>query len=275
MSLQVSSQVSSTTLAGFPAITVPGATDRPPVLFIHGAFAGHEPFAGWMSVFARDGWRGIAVGRRGVRTGEIENMTIADYVDDTLKAIAALGETPIVVGHSLGGLIAQKVAELGRCRAAVLVAPAPSGMLTAQPVALPALVPMFPKILLGQPILPSCNSCATLALNCIPESERERIHARLVPESGKVYREMVFGTYRIDASKVTCPVLVMGGREDHIVSVGLMKATAERYRGELKLYDRHGHWLFEEPGWEEIAQDATGWLATAVTRNAVPLRATA
>jgi pimeloyl-ACP methyl ester carboxylesterase len=265
-------QVSPTTLAGFPAIRIAGVGDRPPLLFVHGAFAGHEPFAGWMTALAAAGWPGIAVGRRGERTGDTARLRIADYVDDTLMAIDALGEAPVIVGHSLGGLIAQKIAELGRCRAAILLAPAPSGMLSAQPVALPALLPMFPKILLGRPILPTCKACETIALNCIPQAERARIHDTLVPESGKVYREMIFGSFRVDAAKVRCPVLVMGGTQDRIVSTALMQGTAKSYGAELKLYDGHGHWLLQEPGWEKIAADAAVWLDTVLPRKTAPLR---
>jgi pimeloyl-ACP methyl ester carboxylesterase len=271
-------QVSSTTLAGFPAIRTAGTSDRPPLLFIHGAFATHQPFAGWMEALARIGWGGVAVARRGMVGGgtaaSVADVTIADYVDDTLRAIDALGEPPIVVGHSLGGLIAQKIAELGKCRAAVLVAPAPAGMLTAQPGALPAFLPMFPNILMGRPIRPSCNTCETIALNCIPPQERTRIHDALVHESGKVYREMIFGTFRVDAGKVQCPVLVVGGRQDRIVSIGLMQGTAKRYGAELKLYDGHGHWLLEEPGYETIVADVGAWLERVVARDAAPLRAT-
>jgi pimeloyl-ACP methyl ester carboxylesterase len=267
-----SGQVSPTILAGFPAIATRGSADRPPILFVHGAFAGHLPFARWMTALANAGWRGVAVGRRGGSPERVADLRIADYVDDTLKAIDALGEAPVIVGHSLGGLIAQKIAELGRCRAAVLLAPAPSGMLTAQPVALRAYLSMMPKILLGRPLLPGGDACATIALNRVPQAERARIHGSLVHESGKAFREMVFGTYRVDASKVRCPVLVMGGTHDRIVSVALMRGTAKRYGAELKLYDNHGHWLLEEPGWETLAGDVAAWLDRAVPRNVAPLR---
>jgi pimeloyl-ACP methyl ester carboxylesterase len=270
-------ELSPTTLAGFPAIRIEGAKGRPPLLFVHGAFAGNEPFAGWMKVLARQGWPGIAAarrGRQGVGPESAAGLTIADYVDDTLRVIDALGEAPVIVGHSLGGLIAQKIAELGRCRAAVLLAPAPAGMLTAQPVALPALLPMFPKILLGQPVRPSCRTCETIVLNRMPVEDRGRIHDSLVHESGKVYREMIFGTFRVDAAKVGCPVLVMNGREDRVVSVALARQTAQRYGAELKLYEGHGHWLLEEPGFEALALDAGAWLDAAVPRLAAPRSAT-
>ena len=59
----------------------------------------------------------------------------------------------MVVGHSLGALLAQRLAELGRARAIVLIAPAPPGMLTAQSVALRHFVPQMPKIMTGRPFI--------------------------------------------------------------------------------------------------------------------------
>jgi pimeloyl-ACP methyl ester carboxylesterase len=148
-------------------------------------------------------------------------------------------------------------------------------MLTAQAVALPALLPMFPKILLGQPVRPSCHTCETIVLNHMPVEDRSRIHDSLVHESGKVYREMIFGTFRVDAAKVRCPMLVMGGRDDRVVSTALARWTAERYGAELKLYDGHGHWLLEEPGWETLAADVGVWLGSAIPRLAAPSHAAA
>jgi pimeloyl-ACP methyl ester carboxylesterase len=260
-------QVSPSNIAGFPALRTAGTADRPLLLFIHGAFASHEPFANWMQTLGRDGWRCVAAGRRnqlGHGPAGVADVTINDYVADTLRVIDALNEKPVVIGHSLGGLIAQKIAELGKCSAAVLVAPAPSGMLTAQLAALPALLPMVPSILRGRPLLPSCATCEAIVLNRVPQSERARIHGALVHESGKVYREMIFGTFRVDAQKVRCPLLVVGGSDDRVVSVTLLRATAKYYGAALKLYEGRGHWLLEEPGWDKIASDIGAWLRTTL-----------
>jgi pimeloyl-ACP methyl ester carboxylesterase len=268
--------ISVTSIAGFPAITTPRGKDRPPLLFIHGAFVTHDSYAGWMTELARRGWGGVAASRRGrlgVGPERAAGLTISDYLDDTLKVIDALDETPVVVGHSLGGLIAQKIAELGLCRAAVLLAPAPAAMLTAQAVAFPSLLPMFPKMLAGKPLLPPAGSCARIVLNKIPEAERPSIHGELVHESGKVYREMVFGTYKIDAAKVKCPMLVIGAEEDRIVSKALVALTAKRYGAELRMYKNHAHWFLAEPGWEKIAVDAADWLDRHVAGNVTNLRA--
>ena len=252
------------TIAGFPALRTRGRRgDRPTLLFLHGAFNTHEPFAPWVERLGAAGWDAVAASRRGrlgVGPARAKGLGIADYVDDTLRVIEALGEAPIVIGHSVGGLIAQKVAEAGACRGAVLLAPAPPAMLTAQAVALPAYLAMMPKILAGAPVLPACSACERIALNRVPEAERKGIHESLVHESGKVYREMIFGTIKVDAAKVRVPMLVVAGAADRIVSLALCRATAARYGAELKTYDDHAHWLVGEPGWTAIADDVAAWL---------------
>ena len=60
----------------------------PLLLFIHGAFASHEPFANWMQTLGRDGWRCVAAGRRnqlGHGPAGVTDVTIDDYVADTLR----------------------------------------------------------------------------------------------------------------------------------------------------------------------------------------------
>ena len=81
----------------------------------------------------------------------------------------------MLIGHSLGALIAQRLAEQGRARAIVLIAPAPPAMLTAQAVALPHFLPQMPRILAGRPFVVGPAACSTLALNRMPEAERPAV----------------------------------------------------------------------------------------------------
>jgi pimeloyl-ACP methyl ester carboxylesterase len=252
-----------TEFAGFPALETQGERDRPPLLFVHGAFATHRPFAGWLRFFATRGWRTLAVARRGrcgLPPARADGLTTAAYLEDLNQVLDALAVPPILVGHSLGGLLAQKLAEQGRCAGAVLFAPAPPWMLLPQLDALARLLPLLPAILSGRPIRPSYSTAAHIVLNHVPEPDRRRIYDALVHESGVVYREMMFGTIRVDAAKVRCPVYVVGADDDRIISRHLAREIAKYYRAGLKVHEGHGHWFIEEPGWEAIAQDVVRWM---------------
>ena len=82
---------------------------------------------------------------------------------------------------------------------------------------------------------------------------------------------MIFGTVKVDAGKVRCPVLVVNGGKDRMISPALARWTAERYGAELRLYPGNGHWLIEEKGWEKIAGDVGEWLESKFAARDVQL----
>jgi len=258
--------VEATTIAGFPALAAhpaAGPRTRPPMLLLHGAFADETCFERWLPDAATAGfpaWSPARRGRHGIGPDRAAGLRFEDYVADTLAVIDALDEPPVLVGHSLGALVAQRVAELGRARALVLLAPAPPAMLTAQAVALPHFAPQLPRILTGRPFVVGGHACTTLALNELPEDERPAVHAHLTPESGRVYRSMLFGTVRIDADRVEVPVYVAGGDRDRIVSTRLLRKTARHYGTEAHVHEGRGHFVILEPGWEQLVADVLAWL---------------
>ena len=264
-------QVETTTIGGFPAlVAVPeGAAAKAPVVFLHGAFADEACFADWLGHAAAHGHPAVSAarrGRHGVGPDRAAGLTIQDYLDDTLAVIEAVerehGEKPVLVGHSLGALLAQLAAERGHARAIALLAPAPPAMLTAQAIALPRFAPQMPRIMSGRPFIVGGGACNALALNKVAEADRPDIHAHLTHESGKVYRALMMGTVRVDAAQVTVPVYVAGGDEDRIISERLTRKTAKHYGTTATILPGHGHWLIGEPGWQRVADDVLAWMRT-------------
>lgn len=258
--------IESTTLAGFPGLSAKASgASRGTAVFLHGAFGDHTAFGPFMERFARAGWDGFAFsrrGRHGVGARGAAGVTMNDYLDDTRAVLDALARPVVLVGHSLGGLLAQVLAAEGRARAQVLVASAPPGMLTAQPIALPHFAPKLLRIFTGRDFMVSEKAVEVLALNAMPDaSERKRILATFVPESGLVYRAMMMGSVRVDATKVTCPTLVVAGGDDRIISGALSRKTAKHYGAPLVTHAGHAHWILEEPGADRIADEIVEWLA--------------
>lgn len=99
-----------------------------PIVLVHGTNAGPWTMANFERHFAELGWRCISPAYRhhdkpltDESSGLLSGISIADYVDDIAAAIATLDTTPVIVGHSLGGVIAQKLAAQGLARAIVLL----------------------------------------------------------------------------------------------------------------------------------------------------------
>ena len=173
----------------------------------------------------------------------------------------------MLVGHSLGGLIAQRLAAEGRASAVVLLCSAPPAMLSARPAALRRFAPNMPRIMSGRPFIVPNGACSVLALNQVPDAERPAIHARLTHESGRVYRSLMMGTVRVDAGAVDVPIRVIGGTEDRIISPALVRKTAKHYGVEAELLAGHAHWILAEPGWQAICDDVVDWIGAATRRS--------
>jgi len=265
-------------LAGFKGMHFPAKDPKPnPMLFIHGAFSDHTGFMQLASQLALRGYNGYAFSRRG-RLGQLPEqaagLTFNDYLQDTLAVISSLKPVPILIGHSLGGLLVMKAAEeSAEIPAMVLINTAPPAMLTAQLIAFPYFSPLLPRIFMGKPFKPSMQAFKTLALQMLPKEEQERIAQSLVPESGIVYRQMMLGQIQLKQNSNPIPTLVIGSSNDRIISRRLNKITVQRTKADYKEYPMHGHWIIEEPGVEHMIDDIATWLTKtlAIHKNVYDL----
>jgi alpha-beta hydrolase superfamily lysophospholipase len=209
---------------------------------------------------------------------DLPSLRLKDYVDaieaEARKLEAETGQPPVLMGHSMGGLIAQKLAERGVGRAAVLITPASpadarSGSALAQAVT-------FGNILFsGKPetkphkIWPTGFKWGVL--NRVPAARHAEIYATAVYDSGGVYSDLAYpakdehGIATIDEKKVTVPVLTVGGAKDRatpIADVRLVGAKYGRVGGDYLEYPNNAHWIIDEPGTDQVIADIAAWMAS-------------
>ena len=257
------------------------AAPRPPVLFVHGMFGGAWQFEAWQRLFAERGWTSYALDLRGHHASravaDLGAVPLRDYVQDALAAAAFLdgrhGTKPIVIGHSMGGLVTQKVAEAGAALAAVLLCAAPPrGIPVIGLTLLRRMTRHVRALLAAKPLHMSREDDDALALNRVPLAERAALHARMVPESGRAGREMALGTVGVDARRVLCPLIAVSGSDDRFVPPRVGRSLARKYHAPWWLYPDHAHYLIAEPGWERIAGDVERWAAHVTQRAGQPER---
>jgi pimeloyl-ACP methyl ester carboxylesterase len=238
----------------------------PPVLFIHGAFSKPAHIASWQERFAAAGHRCHAPALPGHGSGDqsvLRAATLADYLATLRTVLEGLGEPPVIVGHSMGGLLAQQLAASAPCRALVLVASAPPWMLTAQLRALPHLLPMMPAILAGRPLRPPGETLRQLVLHDLAVAEQAELLPTFGAESGRAYRAMILGLARLPAKPFSGPTLCLSGNRDRIISRGMSAAISRLHRAEHVAFDR-GHWLIAPSAADEVAGRTLQWLETAL-----------
>jgi pimeloyl-ACP methyl ester carboxylesterase len=235
-----------------------------PVLCLHGLFAGSWVYEHLLPLLAERGHPAAALSFRGHPPAPpipaIGRTSIAAYCHDAAEAARAL-DRPIVIGHSLGGLVALLLASRNLVRAAVLVSAAPPRGITV--LSLPLLLRMpryLPALLLSRAFLPRPSDLDALVLNRVPAGERERHRIRFVPDSGRAARQAALGTSDADLSATRTPLLVVSGDEDRFVPLAVARRIAQRYDAPLHVAHGHGHFLFGEPGWEPHAAAILDWI---------------
>lgn len=246
------------------------------IVFIHGAFCGGWCFADIMPVFAEQGWSCEAPdlpyhvpGPKRPPAPELATQSIADYTRDMRAFVQRLREPPIIIGHSMGGLIAQQLAAEGLARALILFAPAapwgvlPSteaemnlakGLMKASPFWDKALNPSF-EVAKG-------DSLASLK----PQAQR-RVFDMFSPESGLALFELFFWMFdkrratAVETANVTCPVLVVSGSDDKVISAVTGRKVAGLYaNATFEEAAGHGHFLIMEEGAGQLAAGCAKWL---------------
>lgn len=244
-----------------------GAPGRPPILLVHGMFGGAWYFERYQRFFAARGYPAFALdlrGHHGSRPVEdLGRVTLADYVDDARAVARHLGR-PIVLGHSMGGLMAQRLAEEDAVAAAVLVASAPPrGITPATPMLVRKQLKHAWAIVRQRTVMGSFRDHLAMSLNRTPPDEARLAYDRLVPESGRASLELSIGAIAVDAARVRCPMMGIVGRDDRFIVPRVMRAIARKYDMPLVEVPGHGHFIVTEPGWEGPAGMIADWLESA------------
>jgi pimeloyl-ACP methyl ester carboxylesterase len=246
----------------------------PPVLMIHGAFCGPWSLEGLKQKFEAAGYAVTAPPLRfhdqTRSSAALATTGLADYAADLAEEITALGAAPILVGHSMGGLLAQMLA--ARMPVAALVLLAPSAPWGVSPTTLFEIGAAHSMHLQpghwNQVLEPNRDVALAHSLDRLPRGMRDSVYGRFVAESGRAMFEVMNWALdfnqasAVDADAVTAPMLFLTGSDDKINPPSTVSNIAALYRerATAEVLEGMGHWLIGEPGWEKLAERALGWL---------------
>lgn len=239
-------------------------SSRVPILCLHGLFAAGWVFDGLRARIASRGYPSAALSFRGHPPNPPSSATgscsITDYCQDASDAARQL-DRPIVIGHSLGGLVALMLAGRNLVRAAILVSPAPPrGISVLSPAILARMATYLPALAFSRAFLPFDRDLDALVLNQVPVHERAAVRARFVADSGRAARQAALGVFTVPPRAIRAPLLVVGAEHDRFIPFSVAKRVAHKYAAPLHTARGHGHFLFAEPGWERTADAMLDWI---------------
>ncbi len=233
------------------------------MLFIHGYFASAEIFSEWVPFFAARGMPAYAVNLRGRHESgpdvDLGRTSIADFVADA-AAVARHLDKPIVVGHSMGGLIAQCLAERGLAHAIAMLAPVPpKGIRFMTFKMMLKQLKYLPAIYGSGVVAPTLEDLKEVVLNRVPESQHAEVIAMLAPDSGRAAKEMSVNGVPVDTRRIRIPALVIAADEDRFIPPDSSREVAALYHAAMQTVLGHGHMMILEPGWQAIADTVARW----------------
>ena len=247
------------------------------IVMIHGMWGGAWHWENFKQFFEEKGYqchtptlRYHDIDPQDTPSPDLATTSVLDYAQDLEEYIRGLDEKPLLMGHSMGGLLAQILTARGIACGAVLLCPAPpSGINNVTWSTIKSFRDIYTTWRFWQkPNRLSFKTAVYALLHLIPESEQKPLYEKFVYESGWAYFEMAYwytgltNASKVDETKVTCPVLVVAGTHDRATPASACRKVAVKYGpvSTYKEFENHAHWVIGEPGWENIAEFIADWI---------------
>jgi alpha-beta hydrolase superfamily lysophospholipase len=249
------------------------------IVFIHGMYMTPLCWENWMPFFQARGYDCLALAWPGRETTvedlrarhpdpALGRLTLRAVLENLGAAIQKLKEKPVLVGHSMGGLVVHLLLQRDLASAGVAIDSAPpQGVFTAQWSFLksnfPHINPLAPQ---GQPIAMSFERFQYAFVNGLPlEVQRDAYDRYVVPESRRVPAQSLGKTAYVDFGRPHAPLFLIAGSADHIIPAGLNHSNYQRYQRssspvEFREFPGRTHFTIGQPGWEQVAEAVAAWL---------------
>jgi len=243
------------------------------IVFIHGAWSTGSVFNNYKTYFSEKGFNIISptLNYHSVELNDsLIGVSMENYVNQIRKLLKSFDNPPIVIAHSMGCVIAQRLATEGLFEKMILIAPPVNyGMIP------PSKSIESVKWVSGVDHLkhnfakPTFEQAVNGMLHNLSIEKQKEVYLAMTYESGLVMKEMIwvknlFGKKpnKIKYSKIDIPVLFVSGGIDNASPVRISEKLLKKYKtnAELKVFDKNAHWMMEENNWKEIVGYIKEWI---------------
>jgi pimeloyl-ACP methyl ester carboxylesterase len=248
------------------------------VLFITGGFVSHACWNDWRRYFEANGYRTTAPPwpaknanadtlRCRHPDAALAAVTLPDLIAHYTAVIHQLPEPPILIGHSLGGLLVQILLNQGLAAAGVAVhAVPPQGVIPYEWRFLKSNIQAlgFFTSLQETYLMPFRKWQDVFTNGLSLEAQKNAYYELAIPESKRVLRGALTRAAQVDFKKAHNPLLILAGSKDHCIPASIGRRNYNRYKGTRSVTDfvvkDRNHFVLGLPTWQEDAAYIINWL---------------
>ena len=249
------------------------------ILFIHGMYMTPLCWEHWLDYFQAKGYRCIAPAwpdrdrpvqtlRKSHPDPHLGRLTLSRVIEHYAGLIPMLEEKPILIGHSMGGLVVQLLLQRYVAFAGIAIDSAPPrGVFSTKLTFLKSNWPHInPFISQASPIQMTLKRFQYTFVNDLPlEVQQTAFERYVVPESRRVPVESLTKVASIDFSSSHPPLLLVAGSNDHLIPASLNQTNYDKYKRSFSITDfkefaNRTHFIIGQSGWEEVAGYIAAWL---------------
>lgn len=248
------------------------------IVLIHGLFVNNTSWKEWKTYFENQGYtvhtpsnpghEGNPIELKKNIPSELKTVSFEETLNNLIRFIDTLPEKPIVVGHSFGGLLVQKLIELDKAVAGVSIDGAPPKNVMAPLSTIKIVWPVFNFFKGNSPYLGTKDWYHRAFFNNYSREESDKLYETVAaPESRRLARDPLLKSIgNIDFKKAHNPLLFIGGANDAIFPADFTAKIAGSYQDknsilDLKIFEGRSHFICGEKGWEEVADYIAGWIS--------------
>jgi pimeloyl-ACP methyl ester carboxylesterase len=249
------------------------------ILFVHGMFQNSVSWDRWVTFFEQRGFDcrapdwpchdGEPARLRANIPTALGTLTLADVVENFAAECEDSSERPIVIGHSVGGLVAQILASRGLASAAICISSvAPNDIVAADWHLLKNVTAITNPLMGRSPYLMTPEGFHENFCNTMTREESDKAYVvTATHDSRQVLRDCLGKSGHIDLAAPHVPLLFISGATDHIIPTALNRRNCEHYKDkgcvaeQVEFPDR-GHFICGQSGWTQVAAFAHDWLLT-------------